>query len=123
MDSKNDNMEKIILLVITIGASIILINVYLHKLVINRALTKFIIPHLNENGLTFVNYKSVGFFKFGDFKPKDEVTFWPFMATGSPVQSIYIYVFYKEGETEKRVTVKINVLLLFIKKVIYSGEL
>jgi RHS repeat-associated protein len=101
---------------------VIILNIYQTKYLIKRALKRFVIPKLKEKGFTFKGYRWVGFFKFGDFK--DEViTLRPSFTGGSPFLSIYVYIYYIDTDLEKRITVKIDTLFLFIKKVSYSSEL
>lgn len=115
-------MEYQYILVIICFITVILLNVFIVSYTIKRALKKYIIPKLQERGLLLESYKWVGLLKFGDFKNEKHVLR-PSIGGGSPMISIYIYIYYKDLETRKRITVRIDTLFLFIRKVAYSTEI
>ncbi|WP_295792531.1 hypothetical protein [Mucilaginibacter sp.] len=111
-------------LVVLMFILIIALNIGILYLLIKRAIRKYVKPTLNQKGLVYVNYRAINLFGSGDFKGEDKRTFTPIVSTGgSPSIDIFFYVFYKSGDLTKRVTVKVETTLLFIRKVKYSREL
>jgi CDP-diglyceride synthetase len=93
------------------------------RYIINRALKKFVIPLLKNKGLVFVRYKWVGPFGTGDFE-ENTIVIRPSMSFGGLYVSIYMYIYYySELNVKNRITVRIDTLFLFIKKVVFSEEL
>jgi len=111
-----------IILVIIAVIVVILLNIFIERYVINRALKKFIIPKLKEKNYHFERYKWVGPFSYGDFG-RARFTLGPFFKNGGPAISTYIYVYYEDDNSRKRLTAKIDTLFFFIKRVSYSAEL
>lgn len=108
----------VVLYVIILFAVVILLNVLIFKLLIKRALRKFIRPKLENECLIFIDYKWAGFFSFGNFK-NEEIVIRP--SGSDPFLTIYIYIYFKDTRSEKRITAKIDTLFLFIRKVTYSS--
>jgi len=97
------------------------LNILTYRSVVNKALKKFIEPKLNERGLTFVKYKWPGLLSNGDFKPDDiKLTF--MNKNGSPYNSQYAYIYYKDGNETQKITVRIDTAFLSINKIVYSSE-
>ena len=92
----------------------------IYRLIVKKALRKFIEPKLTEKGLTFVDYKWPGLLSNGDFKP-DDITF-IMNKNGNIFNSSYAYIFYKDGNDTKKVTARIDTTFWFINKVMYSSE-
>jgi hypothetical protein len=110
--------------VVLILTLVIALNIGIHYLLIKRAIRKYVKPTLNQKGLVYINYRAINIFASGDFEGKDRRTFIPVVSTGgSPSIDIFFYIFYKSGDLPKRITVKIETTLLFIRNVKYSSEL
>ena len=58
---------KIATIAIIFLGSGILINLWLIRYIINRAIRKYVKPKLQESGHSFINYKWLGFFSHGEF--------------------------------------------------------
>jgi hypothetical protein len=98
----------------------ILLNILIFRLIINRALRKYIEPDLKEKGMFFERYKWLGFFNTGDFA---ELTITFGGSNASARLSIYIDVYYQSTKEQKRTTVRIDTFYLFIRRVKYSSDL
>lgn len=97
-------------------------NLLIYKWIVSRALKKYIKPHFSDLGYGITKTHFVGLFKSGDFI-RDGFQFRPFMPSGYPLQSTYIYVYLHKNtvsDCQIRVTVKIMTLFLFIKNVEYT---
>jgi hypothetical protein len=114
-------MYKVIILMILLFPTFILLNFFIVKYLINKAIRKYITPKLQRAGLTFSDYKWLGFFDHGNFK-NDKFILLPSVKGGYPVIATYIDVFYDEGSNQKKVTVKIDTFFVFIVRVLYSNE-
>jgi len=102
---------------------VIIVNICIFRYIINRALKKSVIPLLKSKGLVFIGYKWVGLFDTGDFE-ENTIDIGPSMSFGRANLSIYIYVnYYTVSKQKTRVTVRIDTLFLFIRKVAYSNHL
>jgi hypothetical protein len=101
---------------------IILLNIIIGKAFINRAIRKFVIAKLESKGLSYLKYKWTGLFSYGDFK-NEKITFRPSFGGGSPWLSIYVFIFYLEHRVEKRMTIKIDTFMFFIRTVVFSDDL
>lgn len=99
---------------------IILLNVLLFHLLIRSAVKRIVKPALANEYLTYVDYKWVGFWGCGDFKhgTMDFALF----KTGVNTLLIYSYIYYKDAEEIKRITIKINVAGLSVDNVEYSDQ-
>jgi len=110
-------------------AFIILLNILIVRLIIKRALRKYIKPDLDKKELYFISYKWVIFFGIGDFTRENDSDapnngYWGGAGGRSPFLSIYIYIYYYNSHNiDKRVTARIDTLFFFIRKVKYSSEL
>lgn len=100
---------------------VILLNVLLHNLFINRAVRKYVIPKLNSQGCKFIGRKWAGFFSRGDFS-NDKIGWIPGLTQGYPLISTYVYIFYEDQSVEKRMTIRIDVFMLSIKRVSFSTD-
>ena len=121
-------MPQILIPIICVVFFALLIGliVGIRKMIINRALRKFIIPALKEKGFTYQSYKSVGLFSIGDFtRINDDGMEFTFIISngGSPYHSFYFNVFYTTATGNTHVTAKVNTFLFFIQKIKYSSEL
>jgi hypothetical protein len=76
---------------------------------------------LQSAGLTFTDYKWLGFFNHGNFK-NDRFILLPSVKGGYPVIATYIDVFYHEVSNQKKVTVRIDTFFIVIVRVLYSTE-
>lgn len=118
-------MEIILTFVIIIVLVLFFIagNLLIYKWIVRRATEKYMRPYFFKLGFKITKTRFVGLFKSGDFKRKG-LQFRPFMPSGYPMQSTYIYVYlYKNtagGDQRIRITAKILTLFLFIKKIEYS---
>ena len=101
---------------------VILLNIIIVRYIIRRAIKKHVKRELGEKDLTYSDWKWAGFFAYGDFDEKPQFTLIT-MGNGSPDISIFLYVYYSDGISKKRVTVKIETLFFFIRKIKYSHEL
>jgi len=100
---------------------VILLNIYIPKYIINKALNKFVKPMLQNKGLTFIEYKWCGLLSTGKFKENSiGITF--SSKNGSPVNSVYADVLYLENNSQKSVTIKIDTIFWFIKRVNFSRD-
>ena len=109
-------------LIILIFPLIIGLIILIYHLIVKKALKKFIEPKLSERGLTFIEYKWPGLLSNGDFK-SDDITLMVMNKNGNASNSIYVYIFYKEGSETKKITVRINTTFWFINEVVYSSEI
>jgi len=102
----------------------VLISCYVlvYRLVVKKALNKYIIPKLSENDLKFMEYRWPGLLSTGKFKD-DTFQLTVMNKYGQASNSLYADIVYytPEGQT-KRVTARIDTFLFFIDKVSYSGE-
>lgn len=101
------------------------VNVLIYKLIVDRAVKKYINPYLSILGYKIDKVKFAGLFQIGDFKRKGS-PLRPFMFGGYPIHSTYIYVFVKTNDPNNnpvRITARIISLFLFIRKVEYSNNL
>jgi hypothetical protein len=110
-------------LVVLIFPVIIGLNILIYRLVVNKALKKYIKPMLVEKGLIFIEYKWPGLLSNGDFKP-DDISFTIVNTNGNISNSKYAYIFYKKASEIKKITVRIDTMFLFIiNKVAYSSDI
>jgi hypothetical protein len=107
------NDISIVLIILTVLFVVVLTNVLIIRHVINRALKKFVKPTLTERGVNFIGYK------WNMIAPlvKQGITF---STNGSSELSIYIDVFYVDVDLRKKVTVRIDTIVFFIRKVAYD---
>lgn len=113
---------KFIIIAIAFFGLGILLNAFLIRYVINKAIRKFINPNLQAKGVTFVDYKWLGFFNHGDFK-NDKFILIPSLTFGNPVISTYVDIYYLETTMKKKLTVRIDTSFVFIRRVLYSSEI
>ncbi|MES2426706.1 MAG: hypothetical protein V4560_07010 [Bacteroidota bacterium] len=111
----------IIILGILLLPIIILLNVLLFHVLIRSAIKRTVKPALEKNQLVFVDYKWVGFWDCGDFK-NDSMDFALFK-TSLNTLNIYSYLFYKDLDVIKRITIKIYVEGLRVTEVEFSSNL
>jgi hypothetical protein len=109
-------------LAILIFPLIIGLNILIYRLIVKKALRKFIEPKLSEKGLTFVEYKWPGLLSNGDFKA-DDISLTIMNKNGNVSNSSYAYIFYKDGNKTKKITARIDTTFWFINRVIYSSEI
>jgi hypothetical protein len=92
------------------------------KITVRSALNRFVIPKLEEKGLIFLEYTWTGLFDNGDFK--NENTGLTIMSKyGSSSSSIYVFIYYKDLDLKKRVTIRIDTFVFFIKRVVFSSDI
>ncbi|HZY35980.1 MAG TPA: hypothetical protein VFE53_04985 [Mucilaginibacter sp.] len=115
-------MVKVIGLIVLIYSTVIFGIIWLVRLVINKAIEKFVKPKLKERKLTFEDYKWLGVFDRGDFL-KDDLVFIPSLKTGYPVTSIYIDVYFLDDSKKDKMTVRIDGTLWHIRNVFFSRTL
>jgi hypothetical protein len=108
-------------LAILIFPFIIGLNMLIYRLLIKKALKKYIGPKLDEKGLIFIDYKWPGLLSNGDFKI-DDVGLTIMNKNGNVSNSSYAYIFYKDGNETKKITVRIDTTFWVINKVVYSSE-
>ncbi|HWY38449.1 MAG TPA: hypothetical protein VNY73_07810 [Bacteroidia bacterium] len=114
-------MYKVVILMILLFPTLILLNFGMYRYVVNKAIKKHIKPKLQSAGLTFTDYKWLGFFNHGDFK-NDRFILLPSVKGGYPVIATYIDVFYYEASVKRKVTVRIDTFFIYILRVLYSSE-
>ena len=112
---------NVIFIVVAMFSVVILLNIYIPKYIINKALNKFVKPMLQNKGLTFIKYKWCGFLSTGNFKD-DSIGITFSSKNGSPSNSVYADVLYLENNSEKSITIKIDTLFGFIKRVKFSSD-
>ncbi len=115
-------MLKIIVIAILFYSIIILLNIYIYRSVINKAIDNFIKPKLQDKGLSFLRYKWLGFFNRGAFT-NDTLVLIPSLKFGYPIISIYIDIYFTNGVDERKISVRIDKSLFLIRKIYYSDEL
>ena len=93
-------------------------NILFTYVFIKKAIRSFVIADLKNKGYLFVNYKWTGLFNHGDFENKQD--FFAFFKTSLNSISIFSYIYYKDSEETKRMTIKIKVVDLSIDTVVYS---
>lgn len=103
-------------------AVVIILNILMVRYIIRRAVKKFVVPVMENNDLSLVNYKWAGLFNFGDFK-NETIELRPAMSGGNPFLSIYVYVYYKDSDINKRLTIRIDTFFIFIRRVLYSRRI
>ena len=113
-------MSSFFILGILLLPSIIFLNVVLFHMQIKRAIKRVVKPALEKSQLTYVGYKWAGFWSCGDFK-NDSMDFALFK-TGLNTTSIYSYLYYKDSDVNKKITIKIYLIGFEIDKVEYSGK-
>ena|ERR1700761_3681475 len=114
-------MVLLYFLLILIFPFIIFLNILVYRLVVRKALRKHIKPKLEEKGLTFIDYKWPGLFSNGGFG-NPEITLLV-NTNGNLLNSIYVYIYFKDAYETKKTTARIDTMFLFIRKVTYSSEL
>lgn len=98
-----------------------IINIVIYKVILRKALRKFIVPYLNDLGYHLERTKFIGLFGTGDLKRK-VFSVRPLMPTGSPVISMYIYLYIRsEAGVAKRITARLTSIFLWVKSVEYSN--
>jgi len=106
-------------IIIFIGFFAILgLNILIYKSVYKSALQNYIIPDLINRNYSFIRDKSLGFFDTGDFR-----TDIPPLLNKHPHRNIYIDIYYKENNLEKRVTVRVQSFFFDIKRITYSRDI
>jgi len=100
--------------------TIILFNVIAYKLIVHRAIRKYIRPDLNHKNLIYLKHKIIGPLGTGDFNEKNTLTLVSFR--GGPRIFFYVYIYYKSPEAEKKVTALVDTIFFVIRKVSYSSE-
>ena len=100
---------------------IILANVALFHLLVKTAIRRIVKPELEKRNLTYVSYKWAGFWSCGDFR-NDSMDFALFK-TGLNTISIYSYVYYKDSDEIKKITIKIYIVGVGVNKVEYSNTI
>ena len=108
-------------LLVLIFPAIIFLNMLTYRMVVKKALRKYIEPKLTEQGLLFVEYKWPGLLSKGDFK-NENFSFTIMNRNGRASFSSYADIFYKRLNDTKKVTVRIDTTFLIINKVSYSSE-
>lgn len=109
-----------------IGGLLILISISVvsGKLIVRRALRKFIVPDLTQRGYRLDKVKVLSFLSKGQFK-KEKLHLRPF-TLGYPVHSRYLNLDYSSLENDRKnlqVTARVSVFLVFVYKVEYSHSL
>lgn len=100
--------------------TIVVLNFLIVRYLIRRAIKKHILPQLKTKGLTYLDYKWCGLFSHGNF---DDETAWSFIAIkGDPRLSIYVDIYYEDAGNKKTITIRINTIFYFIRKVYYSDN-
>jgi len=112
-----ENIIPVILLIWVIGGNALFIYLF-----IKRAVNKCVKPRLQSSGLTFVRSQWAGLFNSGDFGDTG-FSFRPSFSRGNPFLSIYAYIYYKEFDVIKRLTIRIDTIFFFIRKVKFSREI
>jgi len=111
-------MIKIMLFAALTMMLIVLVNFIFYKLITKRALNRYILPKLKEQGYSFVESKYPGFLNTGDFN-ESVLQILPF------TQGIYITayqnIYYLDQNQKLRTTARITVLFGFIQKVELNG--
>jgi hypothetical protein len=109
------------ILLLIVFPVVIFLNIFIVSYIIKSALKKFVKPQLIQKGFVFVDYKWCGFFSHGEFKDdKFKITF--VSMNGNPSISIYVDIYYKDAGLEKKITIRIDTLFCFIRKVVYSAK-
>lgn len=109
-----------------IGAIIIAVTVLIvsNKIILKRALNKFIVPDLTKKGLKLNSIQPAGFLQKGQFK-KEKIHLRPF-TLGYPVYNKYYNLEYSSVNDESGsilVTARISVAFFFVYKIEYSHPL
>jgi hypothetical protein len=112
-----------VLILNIIGAAIVAIVVWYvsHKVIIKKALKKFIIPDLVRNGYRLNRLRSAGFLQKGDFK-KEKTFLRPF-TLGYPLYHKYVNLSCSRidsADENFEVMAKISVAFFIVYKVEYS---
>jgi hypothetical protein len=118
----NKTMILLYTLAILLFPLIIALNMLIYRLIVKKALKKYIEPKLTQRGLLFIDYKWPGLFSSGDFKDQ-ALTITIMNKNGNIFNSVYTYVYYKESNETKKITARIDTIFWFIKKVTYSSDL
>lgn len=111
-----------IIIVIAAFVTVLLINYVLYKYIVYKALKRHIKPQLLMKDLSFESMKWLGLLNKGGFQ-HEGLTLVPVLKFGNPVIASYFDVFYFDGLSKKKVTVKIESFFTAIVKVSYSHEL
>jgi len=113
---------NVILLIIAWIILIPTLIIYNIKYLIYRAIKKFVKPALENKGLTYINYKWCGFFSHGSFKDDPiEITFIS-SKYGNSSNSIYADVYYDDNKSQKSITIRIDTVFGFVKRIAYSDD-
>jgi len=102
--------------------TVISLNILFYWLVVRRAIRKFIKPELKKRNLVYLKYKLIPPFGTGDFVRKQTLTLFV-IGNGNVNPEIYVYIYYKSSEMEKRITARIYSKFLFISKIEFSALL
>ncbi len=108
-------------LLILIFPVIAFVNVLIYRIIVRKALKKYIEPQLKEKGLLFISFKWPGLFSNGDFK-NDTLTLTVMNKNGKVSNSVYAYIYYKDLSDIKRITTRIDTKFGIIDSITYSSE-
>ena len=107
----------IIMIIWFIGGNALFIYLF-----IKRAVNKYVKPRLQSRGLIFVRSKWAGLFNSGDFGGTG-FSIKPSFSLGNSFISIYAYIYYKEADVTKRLTIRVDRIFFFIRNVNFSSEI
>jgi hypothetical protein len=108
-------------LIILIFPLIVSINILIYRLIVRKALKRYIDPQLKEKGLSFISFKWPGLFSSGDFK-NGTLKLTVMNKNGKVLNSVYAYIYYKDLSDIKRVTARIDTKFGVIDGITYSSE-
>jgi hypothetical protein len=108
-------------LLILIFPVVIALNMLIYRIIIKNALKKYIEPKLKEKGLLFIDYKWPGLLSNGDFEDNN-LTLKVMNKNGNVSNSTYAYIYYKELNGAKKITVRVDTTFWIIDSVTYSSE-
>ena len=97
------------------------LNILAYRIIVKKAIKKYIEPKLKEKGLLFVDFKWPGLMSSGDFEG-DFLISAIMNKMGWVSNSIYVYIYYRDLDDTKKVTVRIDTTFFIINKVAYSSE-
>ncbi|NVO12397.1 MAG: hypothetical protein HXX16_20755 [Bacteroidales bacterium] len=97
------------LILILLGITFVILgNLLINYLIVNKALKKLILPELHNHGYDFVKIKSTGFLNSGDFKDS-LFQLRPFNPAGNYKITLYRFVYFQgKSKKDRKVTVKIR---------------
>lgn len=108
--------------IILIFPLVALLNFLIVKHIINKAVRKSIQPRLLDLGLELKDYKWLDLFDQGMFR-NERFALRPSLKNGNSTMSLYVDVLYLKDGNIKKVTVQIDTMLLFIRRITYSNDL